>query len=359
MKTVAIIRKNRCYFDGLEEVAKPLLYRELTQVERASIKNSIYDYMWSVIEKYVEFIEVTEDNIIQKVSEAMTIDFPARKPDEFYYFTEGSYSFPKKFIEIMHCQPLWRDYKKSQIENMNNIGCLYNLKHNIVENTCALIANGYDLTRHNYVTLTSITKKDIVKGIRKRYFWSAVLVKDNVMVKYYYQSPKFLLQTLFATEEVERLKFTHLNYNLVFYWMPGNEVNKICTRINGNTRIYGSTLILHELEDDLYADITCHEVKKIDALSYGLLSNRKVDDHAETVTDVDKAGNPIEKRKTPLWSKHVVVLNKLKEDRDKCINCGVQHDKLLVCKNCYRIRYCSRKCQAEFHKVHHQECIAR
>ena len=98
-----------------------------------------------MIGPYVKFIEVSEEELITVISQNLTSDFPGKRPDEFFYHTKPSYSFPKKYIEFIYCQPIWKDYNNEKSENINNIGCLMSFDHSVIENKCIVLANKYDL----------------------------------------------------------------------------------------------------------------------------------------------------------------------------------------------------------------------
>jgi MYND finger len=377
MKTIALVKKNKCNFDRMEEFVVPLLYKEHTVEERTELKKSINDYIWSVIEPYITFIDVdmevpdANENFMTVVCTNLVEGFPDKRPDDFFYHTEGSYSFPKKFIEFIHCQPAWKDYKSAQIENMNNLCCLFSLKHNVIENNCVIFANRYDLDYKYFTAIDTITKEDIIKVVRRRYFFSGVVVKENSLTKYYYQNPSYLVSAIFnkcETDTIEKIPYSHLNYKLVFYFQQDTKsfVNKICTRMNGLFRIYGPVLIIHELEENIYANISLHEVKRLNVLSYGRLYDRqpKVDEnHIIEPVPLDPSNNDdneVQKKLIPMWSRYICVNKRMiqwQKTKNLCINCSKEMTKPIICERCYRAKYCSESCQKSFDNYHYEECI--
>lgn len=363
---VAIIKKNSCQFDQIRTFLEPLLYREDSKENRKILKDKLNDYLWSVIEPYVTFMEVNQDDFLEKVCMTLTSEFPERKPDnDFYYHVNGSYSFPKKYIEFAHCQPLWKEYQKSQKENMNCLGCLFSLDHKIVENTCVVFANKYDKNADKNVRLDSITKEDILRVIRRRFYFSAILIKENSLVKYYYQHPKYLISHIYQltdNDTIENLPVTFLKYNLVFYfkYQKDKYPNQIATRINGLYRLYGDVLMFHELEENIPANLSIHEAKRLNVLAYGRLYDRQLRNneiHQETKYEVSEKGES-EKQVTPYWSKYLVVENRMANlTKNKCINCSEEMKNPIVCDRCYRVKYCSLQCKKEFNHYHNDECI--
>ncbi len=369
MVVIAVILKNKCNFDRIEEFAGPLLYTNHSDIDRKKIKEDIDKYIWSVIEPYVKFIDVDPDDLLYSACNNLTECFPGRKIDEeFFYHTEGSYSFPKKYIEFMYCQPLWKEYKDSQPENMNHIACLFSLKHNVIENTCVIFANKYDLSAPRFTVIESVTKTDIIRVIRRRFYFSAVLIGDESVTKYYYQNPSFLISKVFGLDEkqtIEKLSINYLKYNLVFYFQydKSKYVNKIATRINGSFRLHGDVLMLHEMEENVYANISIRETKRLNVLSYGRLYDRQLKDeeiHQTPIYEVGENGEQTEKKITPYWSRYIVADYRMiqwQKNKNKCINCSSKIKTLLVCDKCYRAKYCSLQCQKEFSHYHTDECI--
>lgn len=369
MVIIAVIEKNRCNFDRMEEFALPLLYKNHNEETRKRLKKEIDDYIWSEISPHIKFIELDEmDDFITSVCSNLISNFPDKNPDQFFYHTEGSYSFPKKYIEFIYCQPTFT-YTDGEVDNMNNIGCLLSLKHNVVENTCVVFANRYDLSANNFVVLDSISKEDLIRIIRRRFFFTAILVTpDNQLIKYYYQNPTYLITQIFGVtqnDNIERLSFCHLKYNFLCYFQHNKslEINPIATRINGSYRLYGNVLFLHEMEENVYANLSVHEMKRINVLSYGRLYDRNLkaeEIHTIPKIEVNEEGEQTETKTTPYWSRYIVIdhrMNQWQKTKDKCINCLGKMTKPLVCSKCYRARYCSPKCEKEFASYHSDECL--
>lgn len=368
MKTIALVEKNKCNFEKMGEYASALLYTEHTEEMKKKIKNEINNYIWSVIEPYIKFIDVDENDFLTAVCENIIKCFPDKNPDNFFYHTEGSYSFPKKYIEFIHCQPIWKEYDNSNSDDINNLACLFSLKHNVINNNCIIFANNYDLTAPHFTAIDSITKEDIFRVIRRRFFFSAILIKNDMMIKYYYQNPAFLIIKIFGLDgkdNIQKLSLCHLKYNLIFYFQHDKtkNINKIATRINGLYSLHGDVLLIHEMEENIFANLSIREVKRLNVLSYGRLYDRQLKDeelHIIQTIDIDEHGKEIEKKITPFWSRYIVIENRIKhwkENKNKCINCYGEIKKPVICDKCYRMKYCSEKCAKEFNSYHADECI--
>lgn len=368
MKTIAIVNKNQLDFDQVEKFILPLLYRDIAVEEKDKIKEEINNYLWSMIEPYVIFREVDENDLLTEVCTQLMKPFADKSPDQVFYHTEGSYSFPKRYLEVIHCQPLWKDYLLAQKENINAIACLFSLKHIVIENTCIIIANKYDLAAPYFAKIDSITKEDILKVMRRRFYFSAILVRKDEMIKYYYQNPAYLVSKIFHLgdkDSIQKLSFSHLKYNLVYYFKQDNKesINQIATRINGSHAVRGDVLILHELEENIYANLSIHEVKRLNVLSYGRLYDRQLkeeENYTLPTTELTENGQEITKKTVPYWSRYLVIERRMihwRKNKNKCINCCQELETPIICEKCFRVRFCSITCQKEFKWYHDDECI--
>jgi hypothetical protein len=367
MITIASISKNRCNFEDLHRFAD-LLYRDHSLDERKKLRTDIDNYIWSVIEPYIKFIFVDPDDLLTVICENITNTFPDKNPDQFSFHTEESYSFPKRYMEIVYAYPLWKDYELNNTDNMNNVGSLYSLKHSVIENNCIVIANSYDLTKPKSLVMDSVTREDLLRMIRRRYLFTGVLISQNKMTKYYYQDPRYLIMKIYGmkeTDNIEKLSVNCFGYHLNFYFQhdTSNYLNEIATRINGHYQLYGDILLLHEFEENVYANLSIHEVKRLNVLSYGRLYDRELrteEIHTVPTINVDDKGKEIEKQVTPYWSKYIVVearMQSWKINKNKCINCSQDMKNPIICTKCYRVKYCSDKCQREFSQYHYDECL--
>lgn len=372
MVHVALIKKNRCNFNDIGKHAMDILYRPHAPEVSKKIRQNIDDYIWSVMEDYIEFVDIPICDIMEYACRAITSDYPDKQIDrDFMYYTEQSYSFPKLFIEFIHCLPAWKSYQLSQEENMNNICSLLSIKQHVIEGSIVALASTYDITTKEKIQVISITKEDIIRCIRRRFFFTSVLIGDNTMQKYYYQDRSILVSQVFklnGDENIEHIKFNLLGYNLIMYFKMDKSkyVNTIATRINGLYRVYGDVLLLHELEENVNANLSIHEAKRLNVLSYGRLYDREMMPNEIEVVEqdyVDSDGKHQVVKTTPLRSRYAVVDKRMKywqQHKNICINCGGNMVKPVICDSCYRIKYCSVTCKDEYYsKYHSDECIKR
>lgn len=368
--TIAIVKKNNIIFDKMEDYVMPLLYKKYDKQNFKSMKDELHSYIWSMIKDYVVFEEINMEDLIDVACHRLIEPFQEEQKDfgDFLFHTDSSYTFPKKYIEILYCQPGWKQYQTLQKENMNNIGCLCSIKQNIIENNCVLIGNTYDLKNECYVQKTSITKHDIIRIIKRRYFFSGIYIDDDVVCKYYYQNPKYLLTTVFNITEEDNLQHINcnlFNYNLSFYFKKkdmGNP-NKICTRLNGSFLVKGPAMILNEMGNDegQYINLSIREIKRLNVLSYGRLYDRELkndEHHEKEETQFDEQQKKeVKKKVIPPWSKYIIINKRMhdwQDKKDKCIYCNKTMTKPVVCSLCYRVKTCDT-CMHDYYTYYHKE----
>ena len=371
MVKIALVTKNKCNFDRMEEFLAPMLYKPRVAASFKIMNDKLDDYVWSVMEPHVTFVDIETDaeEFISGICQNLIKCFPDMSFDDFFYKTESSYSSPTTYLEFVYTQPIWESYVSSQPEQMNNIGCLMSLKHTVIENNIVVIANKYDLSAPKFVTQTDVSKCDLIRVVRRRFFSSAVLIKNNNLIKYYYQNPVALASTVFnldyEKDSIETVSFTHLKYNLLFFFKQDKTqyVNKCATRIYGRNKIYGDVLVLHELDEKVFANLNIYEIKKINLLSYGKLSDRELSPEENfTIPELEPEAEGQTTKLTPLWSRYLVLHHRSKKLETDPAGCAYCKKKLtetkVVCPHCYRIKYCSTECCIrDFGTSHFEDCV--
>lgn len=374
MVVIAEIMKNRCEFDEIEKYVGPILYKPYDKNENTQQKDLIENYIWSVMEPYISFttidFEKQPESIFKQVCENLSSDFPNRIATDFLYDVSGSYSFTKNSLEIIHCVPLWNDYVQSELSNINNIGCLSCIDQRVIENKCIMISNKYSASSKTRDTMRidSVEKSDIVRVIKRRYYFSAILIGNDNITKYYYQEPKYLLKEIFKLDEsdtIEKVSVSVLGYNLTFYFRKENTyVNEIATRINGMYKLKGDVLVIHEIDTNVYAGLSRKEIKRLNVLGYGRLYDREIKSselHPTEVDTLDKDGKQTKKKVIPLWNRYLILdkrMVKWVSNKKCCISCGKPNlVNPIKCNKCFRALYCSQQCMMEFYGYHVDECI--
>lgn len=388
MIKVALVKLNKVSFPQMEKYAFPLLYKNHTKSNLTKLNKQLNDYIWSELEPYVSFMEVDSsdtESYIEHICEKITERFDKQTATDFFFRTELSFSYPSSQIELLYAQPMWKGYVDSQQENMNNIGCLFSLLHTVIENDCVLIANDFDHTNPKFAKQRSIRPKDIIKGIRRRYFNTAQLISNDHIIKYYYQNPiELIKQALNVDDEKDQLEngiIEFLGYRLIFAAKISNEnteINAIATRLCGTNKIHGNVLLFHERDEKILDNLSKKEVQDLNQLAYGRYDDRAIresekfenkpamaDEGAEGAEGADGTENgaapPPDQSVKNYWSKHLIRQKRMSEKvfPHSCICCfrTLGADKI-NCPNCHRTIYCSTHCMTkDFREFHYKECI--
>lgn len=381
MKKIALLSDNKIVFEDIEKYVMPILYKPYVKADFKILNKKLDDYIWSVVSAYVKIVEIDtmQTDLLGFICEFISNPFN-KNPDELFYFTENSYSSPKSHLEVIFA----KDYsRKSENNNINNLGCFFSLKHTVIEKNCVIMANTYDLeNKSTYVKNIDITPRDIIRVIRRRFFQTAILIKKDKLIKYYYQNPVGLIGRIFnlniQTDNIQTLSFSYLNYNLTLCSLKDDNayVNEAATRICGHNLIRGDTLVICEQEEKIQASISIKEIQQLNLLAYGKLADRELketetfiiynntesenNDKCDNNSDNNSDNNP-DKHYRMLWTKHLIRLNRLKEKnliKNQCICCNNKITKRIVCNHCFRAKYCSEECQKkDFVTEHFKECI--
>lgn len=355
--TVAVLTQTSELFENMAEYAAPLLYQILETNERRRLKIALNDYLWKTIEPHVSFHEVPleQEAFLTSISQYLTTPFPEHEMSEFHYNIQASFTSPKTILEIAYAEPIWQQKDNPEtLPNTNALGCLFTLDHAIIRNTCIIIANGYDINQPKGAFMKSITREDILRVIRGRYFHSAVIVGHDSMTKMYYQKSEHIVEAVFGRDvlsEVKRLDVGLFKYCLVFHYLPepnGNTkyVNEICTRIAATKRFYGQVLVLNELHKDVNINLSTHELRRLNVLAYGSLADRDL--RFEEI-DSDKCS-----------TKYSIVEARMKcwnYAQQQCFCCGEIIISPVKCTKCYRLKFCSEKCRENTVSEHQSECL--
>ncbi len=166
-------------------------------------------------------------------------------------------------------------------------------------------------------------------------------------------------------DSIQKLSFSHLKYNLTFYFQLDKTkyINQIATRMNASYRVYGDVLLLNEMDENIYSNISIHETKRLNVLSYGRLYDRGLkENEIQQIqqTELDKDGKPIERKVTPYWNKYAIVEHRMtewKKTKDRCMNCYQEFKIPVICQSCYRVKFCSKKCEKEYESYHYDDCF--
>jgi len=339
---IAKIEKNEFNLDELEGYLYPLLYTPWKDKGYYPLREKLHSYLSLVISPFVTIIDIDPADLLSIAVEFISNAYPNREEKEIFYQTQRSYASPKRLIELIFGKPTWGDFPEENT-HINQIGCFCSLNHTYIENRCIILANKYEpLTTGKtmpVVQITDISLLDIVNIIKKRYYTSSVLITPSGIAKYYYQKVEYLTRVIYSGS-VERVDLTFCGYQLVFYYQENGEINQMATRICGR-RLSGNVLAIHQVEEDIYANLSLQEIRKLDSLSY-----RPPD------IQIREFDNP--------WAKYSYLEGELERRRrggEKCAYCAEKLERGYLCPQCYRVKYCSPLCIKNSKETHQNVCL--
>lgn len=317
MSKIAIIKLNKCDFD-LTPFANKLLYKILSDSDRKSIKDGLDNYIWSVVSKYIEFVDTTTEYYVGDAVVKLTADFN-RNPNDFVFHSQSSYANPKKSLELIYCQPCWSDYVQNDSNSMNKLASLFSLQHTVIENTCVLVA--YEYTPDGKMTLGSVTQNDIIGVVKRRYFHSGIFIDGNRIEKFYYQNVPYAIMTLFnlnQSDSIHEINFELIGYNIKMISKPNSsDENVIATLLHGKEPIYGPVILFNMWEENIFANISLEEISKLIKVANGPLELRNISETEmmtqEVITHNQTDGSEKINKKPHIWNKFILVNNRLKK----------------------------------------------
>jgi len=328
---IAYLLPNTCYFSEIGQYLIRFLYVKISAENYHQARRALDDYLWGEISRYIYFHNIDVEDLeagLSSICQTLVSYYPGKDLQHFYFHTEISYSFPKGCLEIVHAERLFK-----APQNMNHLGCLFSLKHTVVEDTCALLYYRYDLSAAKKIKPESISRADILRALRRRYYLTAVMVGKQELAKYYYREPDNLADGILGGR-IKKIKFDVHGYHLVCYYDTDSRdyINQVATRMNGQVLIRGDALFLHELADDIYANLSRRELKRLNVLSY-----------QSKITPPED-----------LWNRYLVVEYLMQQYHDIKNRCSIcqQADVSQICQICYRAKICgSQTCQEQHRKL--------
>lgn len=337
MYTIAIIRTQTIQFD-MEPYVRPLLYMETNKASREVFKAQVNAALWQYIQEHIEFRTIAQENIMDVACHAMIEAWPDRNENDFQFHTQISYAFNKGTLELLHVIPRFDHARKA-----NTIGSLLSLQHTWIDGTCVLFMNAH---HENNIALTNIQSAHILRALRKRFYHSAILLRNDQYYKYYYQNAEYLIHAIFNTQQTETSTFQFYAHTLQMYfqWNDTLVVNKIATRIHGRYPLYGPVLLFHTWEDKVHASLSITEVQRFNRLAFGPLTLR-IEKPCEELTTQN------------YYNRYMHIQDCERKLKQVCQACAKPLTHFLSCTKCFRLKACSRTCQQQLLASHKSDCI--
>lgn len=175
--------------------------------------------------------------------------------------------------------------------------------------------------------------------------------KGNISEYQFYKDPVENLEVA-KMQKLGYVESTISKFNLLaFFPIDDNvyEINKRVTRLL-NRKVYGDVYLISRSTEATYEDLTYELYDKLDSISWGHTSERNLTT-AET-EESEKDGLPI------ISNRYTILETRMQTNYRKCSNCAITKiDKVSVCTGCYRVLYCTKKCQMQNWIEHRKDCL--
>jgi hypothetical protein len=351
---IALITPNKITFDRISEYVKPMIDVILDDEERSYLKSRLNEYIWDEIKEYVQFKSINplelQDEIVDHVVKSFPYFTNQYQFEQLLFETETTHCTPKKVYQFVHAINLIPD---SVPMEPNSIGSYIHLfDSNEINHNIVLMAFDY-ASSQSHVRLASFGRDDIVRLIRRRCIRTAILIRQNDVKKIYYEYPYSMIKSIWNVKDeqagIQKISTVMLKYNLSFYSQSllntDLYANEMATRLNAIKPIHGECIVVHELDENVYTNLSQHEFRRLNVLAYGSDADRLI--KSEEILSQDVSDDPA--KKPIIWNKFVITSERIKLWNDKkkvCFWCSKKMilDNIYKCEKCWRIRCCSAQC---------------
>lgn len=346
---IAVICQNQIDLTLMEPYLAPMLYRALDHETAYHAKKLLSAFIRHTVQPCVKFVDCVSgdtESIIATACREIAAARPQHGISDLNIMTTVSYSTSKTVLEVMHAETI--SECKNQFasdttihitkDNVNALACFMSLDHQIIIYTAVLLANRYT-TDANRFALRSTTWDDILKVVRRRFYLTAMRCEGATWVKMRYQHLEYLQHAVFGPAKVIKKRLNFLKYYLVLIYMENTNaaLNVTLTRLV-NRPIHGVGLVLNETAQDVYTNLSCHEMQNIMDLAQNPMAFREIQSHELNMTS------------------YMIVASRLRTLQPKCHNKNCRELPTIQCQRCMRIRYCSTQCQNQDLEQHTPEC---
>ena len=154
--------------------------------------------------------------------------------------------------------------------------------------------------------------------------------------------------------EYRCIEIAVLGFNfLVVIDTKSTKINKKITILFGKHIVCGDVYIACKITEHCYSSIDTTTFNKLIDVLHGPLSSRELKSHENI--DRSRKNDQLPK----IMNNFCILQNRYKDlisNGFLCENCG-KKETCLTCTKCYRIKYCSNKCQSNDKWIHERECI--
>jgi len=314
--------------------------------------NDLRSFIRDNIDKFVTLVDTNINEMIKII-----IDTVEHK-ENLICNTDICYEDNKVVYQLCHISPECNNMELDQ-DKINGISS-YLIESNLSVYGKTVLLKSL-ITKNTTCQPITIYMDDIIELIYRKNIHKCVLVTTNNDIEEltYIKNP---LEHIMDISEYQIKEHSLFLYNLLIFHKPVNykteekiDINSTVTRILGDRTIYGDVIIATRTTEHIYADITKQELVDIDALCWGELKNRNIE---EILKHEDKKIDGL----VTTMNKHILINKLLKNKNRACDQCAklLNNNKVneyLVCTECYRMRYDSEECQKAHWDQHKEECL--
>lgn len=300
--------------------------------------NITQDYFKDIISPYLEIIQCTKDNIMEKIINAIGLNSESMG-DTKYCLETLDYAYQLCTI----------DY------TANNITINDKIEYNAIASYLVMgkgnLGGNIIVVKSKFIEdRTGI--QDSISGIdeicwllyeRMVHTCVQLNVDDTYQIKKFIESPSEFL-TVSESHNYVSLEINYLHFNLLLFVQMEPDVktiNKRATRLSGVYKIYGTCIMLCKTAENDYINITEELYKKMDATCWGPLALRNLsteESESKIVNNLDTVIN-----------NHYILDTRYKNINNTNMKC--------VCTGCYRMKYESLHEQKQDWENHKKECL--
>lgn len=361
MVVIAVIQPRDLAFDGaMDHYGKVLMSRSWPVGDDGAL-DLLNQEIWAKLREHVAFVDAGEQmEVMETICEQlMRTPYPDRNPEsDFDLKTHRTYSTPARSIELVHVTPLWEDEPgvAHQPTEINQLGCLARIDHQIVEGVCMIMTSCHDPEQADYALAIDTEWSDLVHIYRSRFVRSGVALSTAGSLEvFYYQDPLVSVNVRFGTDQWSVLRCTNHLYQLACYYRTSSDasINKTATRIISGEKIRGDVLLVVELGQGehgrAYDNLIPVEVDRLSRISKCSMQ--------EPIALEDQFLNLIKREscdRMTLAHYHDWLISQA--GGITCQECGKVPERKKTCPQCYRAIYCDASCAQKHTKAHREEC---
>ena len=292
------------------------------------------------IKEYIEIIDVKNSSeMMNKIVELLGLS------EHNVGCTSLCYEDNNFIYQLCHFKDI-----KNKKEDLNCLASTLTTSKETVYNNSVLICSR--ITENYTCETESVTIDSLSELIYKKFVHTGIyLESDNTISEFKYRYSPFEKMTKEEIKNFQWIEVTIAGFVLKLYVQviaKPDKINKLATKIKGDSYIKGNVYITIESHEFNYMDITKEILKKVLLVCEGPLENRKLREGEGELKNRKKDKDAI------------IIMNSLCVLEKRCKEAiKVKNDKKFVCRGCFRMRYSSYEEFKNDWKNHRKDCIKK